>query len=243
VDGPGADRPLFACLRRWEGVLLVWSCSGGLVGWSGLVKVQVRAGLAWFGTGSPGQVQGEGFWLRRVIGLSRVSVDKVSNTFYRSMGPRTKAGQRRDDLGKEWTRPRTRPGPKQETWSQQAAARVGGWPSGRVGKRNGLAAGHARSVWETARTGVVGRADGLAAEVAGDRRSFAGQVDLAFLATVGGHMRRCDSCWAVWIDQEVPGELLTAAVRRIPAWEVFRPVVAEIRAARGRSGQGRRGRR
>lgn len=116
------------------------------------------------------------------------------------------------------------------TPGQQARRRVGAWPEGRIGKRNGLAAGHARSAWETALTGAVGRSWGLWTEVEGEQRSFLGQVDLAFLATLAGHMRRCEDCWVEWMDHEVPGELLTEAVRRIPAWEVFRALVKEIRA-------------
>lgn len=127
-------------------------------------------------------------------------------------------------------------GPKWQhrgTPSQQAAARVGPFPGDKVSrKRNGLAASHARGAWETARTGAVNRSWGLWTEVGGDRRSFLGQVDLAFLATLAGHMRRCEDCWEEWIDHEVPGELLTDAVRRIPAWEIFRALVKEIRAQR-----------
>jgi hypothetical protein len=83
----------------------------------------------------------------------------------------------------------------------------------------------------------VGRASGLWAEVGGQARAFEGQVDLAFLATVAGHLAHCDACWARWIDQEVPGELLTAAVRRTPAWAVFKPLAGEIRERRRRGGR------
>jgi hypothetical protein len=61
-----------------------------------------------------------------------------------------------------------------------------------------------------------------------------GQIDLAFLATVAGHLRRCEKCWRKWADGETPVDLLTAAVRTTPAWEVFRPVVMEIHAQQGR---------
>jgi hypothetical protein len=114
-----------------------------------------------------------------------------------------------------------------------AAARVGRFPAEKVSrKRNGLAVRHAQSAWETARTGAINRSWGLWSEVERDQRSFLGQIDLAFLATLAGHMRRCEDCWADWIDGEVPGELLTEAVRRIPAWEIFRALVKEIRAQR-----------
>lgn len=124
---------------------------------------------------------------------------------------------------------------RRRTPGQIAADRVGEWPDGVSRKRNGLAAGHAAGVWETARTGMVNRAGALWALVDGDRRAFEGQVDLAFLATVAGHLRRCAVCDREWVDGEVPLDLLTAAVRRIPAWEVFRPLVREIRASRGRT--------
>jgi hypothetical protein len=120
------------------------------------------------------------------------------------------------------------------TPGQRAAQRIGPWPHGRVGKPNGLAAGHARTAWESARTGAVGRAWGLWEQVDGEESAFLGLVDLAFLATLGAHMERCEQCWDRWIDQEVPGELLTRAVERIPAREVFRPVLKEIRAQWGR---------
>jgi hypothetical protein len=119
-----------------------------------------------------------------------------------------------------------------KTPGERAHRRIGFWPV-RVGKVNGLARRHAASVWETARLGAVSRAGGLWAETGGDLRGFLGQVDLAFLATVAGHMRRCEACWEPWMDQEVPGELLTRAVMRIEAWAVLRAVVGEIRE-RGR---------
>lgn len=83
---------------------------------------------------------------------------------------------------------------------------------------------------------MVNRSQGLWAHVDGDARAFAGQVDLAFLATVAGHLRRCERCWLEWIDGETPAELLTAAVRRTAAWEVYRVLLREIRAQRGRGG-------
>lgn len=153
---------------------------------------------------------------------------------------RTKAGQSGDDLRKQGTKLGTKAGPKRLTPGQRAAHRIGPWPHGRVGKPNGLASGHARTAWETARTGAVGRAQGLWEQAGGDESGFLGLVDLAFLATLGGHLERCEQCWDRWIDQEVPGELLTRAVDRIPAREIFRPVLREIRAQWGR-GRRRRG--
>lgn len=116
----------------------------------------------------------------------------------------------------------------------RAAARIPAWP--KVSRRRALADEHAREVWGQARAGMVNRAEGLMAHVGGDPRAFAGQVDLAFLATVAGHLRRCPRCWLVWVDSEVPAELLTAAVRRTPAWEVFRVLVREIGAQRRAGG-------
>lgn len=87
-------------------------------------------------------------------------------------------------------------------------------------------------VWTEAVTGMVNRATGLWTHVGEDPRAFAGQVDLAFLATVAAHLRRCEQCWKPWIDTEVPVELLTAAVRRTPAGEVFKVLMREIRAQR-----------
>jgi hypothetical protein len=81
---------------------------------------------------------------------------------------------------------------------------------------------------------MVSRARGLWEETAGDAVAFQGQIDLAFLATVAGHLRRCEKCWRKWADGETPVDLLTAAVRTTPAWEVFRPVVMEIHAQQGR---------
>jgi hypothetical protein len=127
---------------------------------------------------------------------------------------------------------------RRRTPGELAAARAGDFPVV-VSRRRGLAMRHARGVWETARTGVVNRAGGLWALVDGEQREFLGQVDLAFLATVAGHVRRCEECPLVWVDGEVPLDLLTAAVRRTAAWEVFRPVLREIRVAQGRSGRSR----
>lgn len=117
---------------------------------------------------------------------------------------------------------------------QLAAGRIGPWPGNRVSaKPQGLARQHAAGVWLDAQTGMVNRAERLWRHVDGDQTSFEGQVDLAFLATVGAHLERCTRCWQTWIDGEVPVELLTAAVRRIPAWEVYRVLLREIRAQRG----------
>jgi hypothetical protein len=119
-------------------------------------------------------------------------------------------------------------------WSPggEAAARIGEWPEQVSGRRHGLAGQHARGVWIDARSGAVNRAEALWIEVAGDERAFGGQVDLAFLATVAAHLRRCERCWKAWIDGETPVELITRAVARIPAGEIFRPLVKEIRAQR-----------
>jgi hypothetical protein len=115
-----------------------------------------------------------------------------------------------------------------------AARRVGDWPGGLRGS-GGPAGRHARGAWVDARSGAVNRAEGLWQECGRDRAGFLGQVDLAFLATLAGHLRRCEWCWREWADGEVPVDLLTAAVRRIPAGEVFRAVLTEIRATRTRS--------
>jgi hypothetical protein len=114
-----------------------------------------------------------------------------------------------------------------------AAARVGEFPE-TVSARRGPAMRHAVRAWTEARTGMVNRAGSLWTLVDRDPKAFGGQVDLAFLATLGAHIRRCAECDTEWIDGEVPLDLLTRAVRRIPAWEVFRPVLREVRAARGR---------
>lgn len=115
---------------------------------------------------------------------------------------------------------------------QQAAARIPAWP--KVSARQRLADGHAREVWGAARAGMVNRAEGLWAHTGGDPVGFAGQVDLAFLATVAGHLRRCETCWRTWVDGEVPVQLLTAAVRRTKAGEIWKVLEREIRAQRGR---------
>src|SRR4051812_11566802 len=93
----------------------------------------------------------------------------------------------------------------------------GGGVPGQGSGRRALAMRHAAGVWETARTGVVNRAGGLWALVDGEERAYLGQVDLAFLATVAGHVRRCEECPLAWVDGEVPLDLLTAAVRRTAA--------------------------
>jgi hypothetical protein len=111
----------------------------------------------------------------------------------------------------------------------RASRRIGEWP-GKVSRRRGPSAQHSREVWETARGGMVSRARGLWEETAGDAVAFQGQIDLAFLATVAGHLRRCEKCWRPWIDGETPVELITRAVERIPAGQVFRVLVKEIRA-------------
>jgi hypothetical protein len=115
-----------------------------------------------------------------------------------------------------------------------AAARIGEWPDQVSHRRHGAAKGHALGVWVDARSGAVNRAEALWTEVGGELPAFLGQVDLAFLATVAGHLRRCEKCWKPWIDGETPVELITRAVERTPAWEVFRPVVMEIHAQQGR---------
>lgn len=120
----------------------------------------------------------------------------------------------------------------------RAYQRIGEWPVG-VGRTGGLARGHAAGVWATARSGVVVRSGGLLALVDRDEAAFLGQVDLAFLGTLAGHLKRCEDCWKEWGGQERPALLLTEAVRRRPAGDAFRPVLREIRAARGRSGRQR----
>jgi hypothetical protein len=123
-----------------------------------------------------------------------------------------------------------------------AHRRIGEWPDRWVShRRHGLAKQHARGVWTDARSGAVNRADGLWLAVEGQVGAFLGQVDLAFLATVAGHLRRCERCWKEWADGETPVELLTRAVERIPAGEIFKVLVKEIRAqrvpGRGRGGK------
>lgn len=116
-----------------------------------------------------------------------------------------------------------------------AVRRVGGaeFPGG-VGKRGGLARQHAAMVWGNATTGMADRAQSLWVAVERDERVFLGQIDLAFLATVAAHLRRCEKCWETWIDGEVPVDLLTQAIRKIPAWEVFKPLLREARLQMGR---------
>lgn len=121
-----------------------------------------------------------------------------------------------------------------ETPGQMAVKRIGDWPEGISGKRNGLAAQHAAGVWRDAVTGMVDRAGTLWTATDQDRRTFDGAIDLAFLATVGAHLQRCDRCWKTWIDGEVPVDLLTRGIRRTPAWEVFRPILREARLQMGR---------
>jgi hypothetical protein len=117
---------------------------------------------------------------------------------------------------------------------ERAWLRVGDWPGDRVGKPHGLAAGHAKEVWTAAMTGMVNRANALWESAEQEERAFHGEVDLAFLATVAAHLNRCEKCWEVWMDGERPVDLLTQAVRRIPAWEVFRPMLREARLAMGK---------
>lgn len=121
---------------------------------------------------------------------------------------------------------------RRETPGQRAAKRVGHWPSRQVSARHRLAEQHARSVWDQARGGAINRAWGLMASVDGDLRAFDGQVDLAFLATVAAHLERCAVCWKTWVDREVPVEMITAAVQRTEARDVFGAVLKEVRAQR-----------
>jgi hypothetical protein len=125
--------------------------------------------------------------------------------------------------------------------AQRAYRRIGEWPDRVSVRRHGLAAGHARGVWTDARSGAVHRAEGVWISVEGSEQAFDGEVDLAFLATVAGHLRRCERCWKEWADGECPVELLTRAVERIPAGEVFRVLVKEIRANRPGLQRRRRG--
>lgn len=120
---------------------------------------------------------------------------------------------------------------RRETPGQRAAKRIGHWPT-RVSVRHRLAEQHARGVWDQARAGAVNRAGGLMASVDGDLRAFDGQVDLAFLATVAAHLERCQTCWKEWVDREVPVDLVTAAVQRGSAGDVFAAVLKEVRAHR-----------
>jgi hypothetical protein len=110
-----------------------------------------------------------------------------------------------------------------------AYRRIGDWPD-TVG-RAGLAREHAWMAWINARSGVVARADGLWTHVGAEERPFLGQVDLAFLGTLAGHLRRCEDCWKNW-SGERPGELLTRAVRKRPMGAVFTALVTEIREGR-----------
>jgi hypothetical protein len=93
---------------------------------------------------------------------------------------------------------------------------------------------HARGVWDNARSGAVHRAEGLWLAVEGSEPAFDGEVDLAFLATVAAHLRRCERCWKEWADGETPVLLLTRAMGTIPAGQVFRALLREVRAQRGR---------
>lgn len=123
---------------------------------------------------------------------------------------------------------------KPMTPGQRAYYRIGEWPAG-LGRQGGLARAHAAGAWATARSGVVSTAGTLWLKVDRDLDAFGGQVDLAFLSTLAGHLRRCEDCWKEWIDGETPVQLLTAAVGRRPAGAVFRPLVREMRSAQGRS--------
>lgn len=120
---------------------------------------------------------------------------------------------------------------RRQTPGELAAARIGDWPV-QVSARRRLAAAHAASVWAEARTGMVNRAQGLWAHVGGRTAAFEGQVDLAFLATVGAHIGRCPVCEKRWVDGEIPYELLTAAVKRRPFGRLLVMVAREIRAQR-----------
>lgn len=122
-----------------------------------------------------------------------------------------------------------------------AYRRVGDWPDG-VGRKGSAAREHAWMAWVNARGGVVARAGGLWAHVGGDQRAFLGQVDLAMLGTLAGHLRRCEDCWKDWAGGEPPGALLTAAIRKRPMGAVFTAMVTEIRAEQRdgrRKGSGR----
>jgi len=121
---------------------------------------------------------------------------------------------------------------KPKSPGQMAYQRIGEWPDKVSGRRHGVAKLHARGVWDNARSGAVHRAEGLWDETAGDERSYLGQVDLAFLATVASHLRRCERCWKEWADRETPVLLLTKAVGTIPAGQLFRPLLREIRTAK-----------
>ena len=121
-----------------------------------------------------------------------------------------------------------RAGRRRGTPRQLAYRRIGDWPDG-VGRPGTLARRHAWTVWVTARSGVMARVPGLWRHVGGDRQAFLGQVDLALLGTLAGHLRRCEDCWKEWGDQ-VPAGLLSEAVGRRPAGDVLRPLLKEIRA-------------
>lgn len=116
------------------------------------------------------------------------------------------------------------PKPKALAWR-----RIGDFPPG-VGK--GLAREHAWMAWVNARSGVVARAEGLWASTDGAQSSFLGQVDLAFLGTLAGHLRRCEDCWKRWGDRQRPVDLLTKGVRKRPAGAVLGAVMTELKAQR-----------
>lgn len=107
-----------------------------------------------------------------------------------------------------------------------AYQRIGDWPEG-LGR--GLAREHAWMAWVNARSGVLARSEGLWAHVEGDVAGYLGQVDLAFLGTLAGHLRRCGDCWKDWSGQR-PVDLLTKAVRRRPMGAVFQALTTEARA-------------
>lgn len=119
---------------------------------------------------------------------------------------------------------------------RMAGRRIGELPE--VG-RSGPARTHLAGVWLTARSGVVSGSELLWERVGRDERAFGGQVDLAFLGTLAGHLHRCELCWREWADGQVPVVLLTEAVQRRRAGDVLRPLLREIRASRRRSGRRR----
>jgi hypothetical protein len=110
------------------------------------------------------------------------------------------------------------------------SARIGGWPHG-VG-RPGPGREHAVRVWLTARSGVVSSSEALWAQVGRNDRALGGQADLALLGTLAGHLRRCEDCWREWSDGQRPVDLITEAVKRRAAGDVFRPLLRQIRTGR-----------
>jgi hypothetical protein len=115
---------------------------------------------------------------------------------------------------------------------QMAYQRIGDWPDG-LG-RPGAGREHAWMAWTTARAGVLNRSEGLWEHVDGDVAGYLGQVDLAFLGTLAGHLRRCADCWKDWGGGR-PVDLLTKAVRRRPMGAVFQALTTEARELRPRT--------